>query len=133
MENAEIKLVKAAMAGNRDAFEKLVKLRFSLVYAIAYTQLADRQIAEDLAQEVFLRVYLHLDSLKSPEKFTPWLARITRNLATSWQRSSKRASLLLEKVIIENLEWCVVSKSTHHLPCKEYKLFLWRTIWKKPS
>lgn len=58
MEKAEIKLVKAAMAGNTDAFERLVQLRFSLVYAIAYAQLADRQIAEDLAQEVFLRVYL---------------------------------------------------------------------------
>ena len=102
MEKNEIKLVKAAMTGSASAFEQLVQLRFSLVHAIAYAQLADRQIAEDLAQEVFLRVYLHLDSLKSPEKFTAWLARITRNLAASWQRSNKRASLLLNKVIAEN-------------------------------
>ena len=55
------------------------------VYAIAMAGVGRRESAEDLAQEVFLRAYLGLQQLRSPEYFAAWVARITRNLAATWR------------------------------------------------
>jgi RNA polymerase sigma-70 factor (ECF subfamily) len=91
-------LVEAARAGDPGAFEQLVQRHFTMVYALAYARCGSRETAEDLAQEVFLRAFLHLGKLQQPRYFGTWLGRITRNLAADWQKSSQRASTLLPTV-----------------------------------
>ena len=83
---ADADLVAAAQAGSRPAFERLVERYFGMVYAIGYARLRQRETAEDLAQEVFLRVMLSLEQLKEPRWFAPWLGRIARNLALDWEK-----------------------------------------------
>ena len=60
--------------------------------------LGDRDRAEDLAQEVFLRAFLALDQLSDPRRFAGWLSQITRNLAISWLRRDSRAQRLAPEV-----------------------------------
>jgi RNA polymerase sigma-70 factor (ECF subfamily) len=88
-------LVRAALAGKTQAFEALVERHFGAVYAIAYARVASRETAEDLAQEVFLRVYLHLGDLRKPSRFPIWVSQIARNLAADWGRRGQRASRLI--------------------------------------
>lgn len=80
----------------------LVKRHLGLVHTIAMARLCDRQSAEDLAQEVFLRALLGLDQLKNPRRFSAWLAQTTRNLAADWNRRDQRRSRLVPLVPIED-------------------------------
>lgn len=94
-------LIRAARAGDLRAFDHLVERYFGLVYTIAYARLGVRESAEDLAQEVFLRVHLHFAQLDDPRRFAAWLTRMTRNLAVDWQRRGQRASRLLPLVPLD--------------------------------
>ena len=58
--------------------------------AIAYSVLADHQLAEDAAQEAFARALTNLGKLNKARKFAPWLARICRNTAIDMVRVKAR-------------------------------------------
>jgi RNA polymerase sigma-70 factor (ECF subfamily) len=73
-------LVAAARAGDRAAFSLLVARHRDTVFAYAYARLWDRDEAEDVAQETFMRAYLALDRLRSPGAWAAWMRRILRNL-----------------------------------------------------
>jgi RNA polymerase sigma-70 factor, ECF subfamily len=93
-------LVSEARAGDVRAFEKLVERHFGMVYAVVYARIGQRETAEDLAQEVFLRAYLFLDKLPAVPSFVGWLIRITHNLCTDWVRREQRVSRLFKMVPI---------------------------------
>lgn len=99
----DMELVRAARAGSALAFERLVEHYFGTVYAIAYARMKHCDTAEDLAQEVFLRAYLYLDSLSDPRRFSAWLCRITHNLAHDWCVRGQKASRLLPMVPLDDL------------------------------
>jgi RNA polymerase sigma-70 factor (ECF subfamily) len=74
-------LVAASCNGDRQAFENLVRRhRRSLVNHL-YRQIGQRDAALDLAQEVFLKIYLSLSSFDPRFRFTTWLYRIASNCA----------------------------------------------------
>jgi RNA polymerase sigma-70 factor (ECF subfamily) len=95
------RLVRLAKAGDTGAFEKLIERHAGLVFMIARARLGDAEIAEDLVQEVFLRVHLHLHQLGDPDRLAPWLASLTRNLAIDWKRRGQRRSQLVPMVPLE--------------------------------
>lgn len=96
-------LVGDVLCGSAQEFDRLVERHFGKVFAVAYANLGDREMAEDLSQEVFLRAYLHLAALKHPELFLAWIVRITRNLAFSWRSKAQTASRLLPLLSIEEM------------------------------
>jgi RNA polymerase sigma-70 factor, ECF subfamily len=91
-------LIKAVLSGEERAFTILIERYFGMVFMIAYSRLFQRENAEDLAQEVFLRAYLALKDLRQPQFFPAWISRITRNLAADWQRKGQRTSRLITMV-----------------------------------
>src|SRR5262245_26263295 len=76
--------VCATLAGDARCFDALVENYFGMIYAIGLAHLGDAALAQDLAQEVFLRAYLCLDQLKNPDWFPGWITRMARNLAIDW-------------------------------------------------
>lgn len=94
-------LVRAARAGDTRAFEQLVERHLRIVHAIAFARLRNRETAEDLAQEVFLRAYLFLAKIQLPDEFAGWIIRVTRNLATDWIRREQRKSRLITMVPVD--------------------------------
>ncbi|MBX7244552.1 MAG: RNA polymerase sigma factor [Candidatus Sumerlaeaceae bacterium] len=99
----DAELVAEARLGRRDAFDELAARHFGVVYAIGLARLGNRDQAEDLVQEVFLRAFLLLDQLASPGLFSHWLARMARNLAIDWQRRGDAASRLIPMVPLEEV------------------------------
>lgn len=97
----DAELVAAFRSGEHAAFEQLVRRYFGLVHTVAYARLRNNEAAEDLAQEVFLRLYLAIGSLRDPQYFGTWASRITRNLASDWLRHDQRVSRLLRMVPLE--------------------------------
>ncbi len=100
-DDADLDLVLKAKQGDSDAFDILINRHYGLVYAIALSRLKNREAAEDLVQEVFLRIYLNLNQLKDEKKFMAWLTRMTRNLAMDWMRRNVSRSALLKMLPME--------------------------------
>lgn len=98
---SDAELVSAARQGRSGAFDALVERYFGLVYVVAYSRLAAREPAEDLAQEVFLKAFLHLDKLQSPTGFVGWIRSMARNLAIDWIRKGRASSELVSMVEAE--------------------------------
>ncbi len=87
--NSETQLVEAAQNGHLESFGALYERYHSPMVALAYSMLADRDLAEDAAQEVFAIACRDIGSLKSKERFAAWLAGICRNVSRQMLRTNK--------------------------------------------
>ena len=87
--NSETQLVEAAQNGHLQSFGALYERYHSPMVALAYSMLADRDLAEDAAQEVFAIACRDIGSLKSKERFAAWLAGICRNISRQMLRAGK--------------------------------------------
>ncbi|HEY9886087.1 MAG TPA: sigma-70 family RNA polymerase sigma factor [Vampirovibrionales bacterium] len=80
MQIPDVELVMKCQTGDRNALEVLVKRYQKIVFSILYQLAPDWHDLSDLAQEVFIRVYRHIGSLRNPKTFRAWLNQITINL-----------------------------------------------------
>ena len=86
----DIQLIERCLGGEQAAWEDLVKIHSRRVYAICCRFTSSDPEAQDLTQEVFLRVFRSLKSFRAGEgSFTVWLARLTRNLLIDHYRRTK--------------------------------------------
>ena len=89
-ENRDANLVAAALRGDAESFSRLCEQYYPALVAIAYSQLADRGLAEDAAQEALLAAYRDIARLKQPERFAGWLTATCRNIAIEMARARAR-------------------------------------------
>jgi RNA polymerase sigma factor (sigma-70 family) len=84
-------LVQQCLQGDGLAWEKLVRVHTRRIYNICYRFTGQRHEAEDMTQEVFLRVYKTLGKFRlSQGAFTTWMTSVTRNLLIDHHRRTKR-------------------------------------------
>jgi RNA polymerase sigma-70 factor (ECF subfamily) len=81
-----------------DDFAGIVRRQQGMVFSIALHFLRDRQAAEEIAQDVFLHLHRHLDSLKSPEHITFWLRKVTSHRCIDFSRRRKWSEVSLDDV-----------------------------------
>jgi RNA polymerase sigma-70 factor (ECF subfamily) len=91
-------LVRAAAEGDLDAFDALVRLYQQPVWRFLCHLVADPALAEDLAQETFLRAYRNLGTFAHQSRFSTWLFQIARNAGIDALRHRERGARLLEVV-----------------------------------
>jgi RNA polymerase sigma-70 factor (ECF subfamily) len=83
-------IVERCLSGDAAAWEELVRLHTRRVYGLCYRFTGKETEAQDLTQDVFLRVFRALGSFRSTEgSFTTWLARLTRNLLIDHYRRTR--------------------------------------------
>ena len=83
-------IVERCLSGQAAAWEELVRLHTRRVYGLCYRFTGRESEAQDLTQDVFLRVFRALGSFRSTEgSFTTWLARLTRNLLIDHYRRTR--------------------------------------------
>ena len=80
-------LARAAMAGDRAAFSLLVSEHYGSVYRLCCRYVPSE--AEDLAQETFLRAFVHRERFEPGRPMVPWLISIARNLCIDYLRREK--------------------------------------------
>ena len=85
-------LVRAAQAGDRDAFGELFERFQPTVMAIAMRRLRDFADAQELCQDVFVQAMLKIEQLRTPEAFGGWLRQITVRMAIN--RAVRRAPVV---------------------------------------
>jgi RNA polymerase sigma-70 factor (ECF subfamily) len=90
-DNEDARLMEAVRAGDRDAFRRLVDSHHHRVLATVARMLGPGDSdAEDVAQQVFVRVWQSANRWQPKAKFTTWLFRITRNLVLNELRRRRR-------------------------------------------
>lgn len=87
---SDARLVEETKQGNQDAFRDLVTRYEKRLYRVIYRFVHDSALAEDLAQETFLRVYENLDRFDLSRRFGPWLFQVGVNLTVDYLRKQKR-------------------------------------------
>ncbi len=91
MENPDyIKLVRLAKDGDSVAFENLVEQNYMLVYKISYNWCRAKEDAEDITQEVFVKLAKKIFSFKEESAFQTWLYRIVINTAKDYTQKQER-------------------------------------------
>lgn len=83
-------LVARAQKGDLEAFEALYRANRGRVYALCYRMAGDAALAEELAQDVFVRAWQRLGSFRGESAFSSWLHPLTVNVALSERRSRRR-------------------------------------------
>jgi RNA polymerase sigma factor (sigma-70 family) len=87
----DVQLVQRCLQGDGSAWEELVRRHSRRIYNVCYRFVGNRTEAEDISQEVFLRVYRTLGSYRSAHGgFTTWMTSVTRNLLIDHYRRTKR-------------------------------------------
>lgn len=83
-------LVQASLAGDKDAFRRLVESRRELVFRVAWQRLGNAEDAKAVTQAVFIRLWRHLHRYDRSRKFDTWLYQVTVNAAIDHRRRERR-------------------------------------------
>jgi RNA polymerase sigma-70 factor (ECF subfamily) len=94
-------LVRRAQAGDKEAFEELVRRNQQRVFAVAGGILRRREDVEDIAQQVFVKAYFSLKRFDQRAAFSTWLYKITVNECWDLLRKKKVRPLLYESDLSE--------------------------------
>lgn len=107
-------LIKGALEGDQDSFAKIVELYKNYVFAIILNFIKDYNEVENVAQEVFLQVYLSLPTYES-NNFKAWIGKIASNKSIDWLR--KKKTKFREEVMEDDEELVDNPKFSHsHTP-----------------
>jgi len=98
------RVVASYLAGSGRAFNELVARYQRRLLNFVYRTIGDRERAEDLVQEVFIRVHRHIARFDQSKKFSTWIYTIASNLAKNELRNRSRSPLVLFQTIKKNWE-----------------------------
>lgn len=101
----DIFLVQNVLAGNTASFGVLVEKHSEMAFSIAHKIIRNREDAEEIAQDAFVKAFQSLRSFKGDSKFSTWLYRIVYNAAISHTRKRQQDFVQLdERIIVEKTE-----------------------------
>ncbi|NUR46132.1 MAG: RNA polymerase sigma factor [Sphingomonas sp.] len=93
-------LVSAAVAGNRDAFETLLRVHYDRIHGLAWQLTGSRADADDVAQDVCCALVEKLGSFRGDAKFRTWLIGVTVNACRDLKRRRRSFLGLTEKLTV---------------------------------
>ena len=96
--NEDQDLIEQLQAGSLEALGILYDRHRHMVYRTAVAISADREAANDLLQDVFLRLYRYADHINPLRPLEPWLYRITANLSYTWVKRNHRGLHLIDEM-----------------------------------
>ena len=102
MEANECEQYRAAIHGDRDAFEMIIRTHSRALFAIAYGILQNREEAEDAVQDALIKAWKSRWRVRDPAKFPAWLAMIARYRARDMVK--RRRNVPLSDAMTESLE-----------------------------
>ena len=97
-------LVELAIAGDKLAFEQLIKFESEKLYKIAYLHMRNKEDALDVLQEATYKSYISIHQLNSPAYFSTWLVKILIRTAYKELEQKKKVIQLPEETIVDLLE-----------------------------
>ena len=93
-ETSNSELVRKSQLGDKAAFEQLVIRHQDLVFSLAYKLTGNREMANDVAQEAFIRAWKAIEKFRGDSTFSTWIYRITVNTAWTLRKKAKKHNTL---------------------------------------
>jgi len=107
--------IERVVNGDVAAYSSLVEKHKNLVFSIAVKILNNREDAEEIAQDTFLKAYTSLRSFEKKSKFSTWLYRIAYNGAISKKRKKKMDAVEIDDHIMFNYSTDEISSNVHQI------------------
>jgi RNA polymerase sigma-70 factor (ECF subfamily) len=107
--NPEQNILESAKLGNLESFEKILFQYEKAIFNYLLKITGQKQDAEDLAQETFIKLYLSLEKIEADKSFKAWLYKIATNTAYDWLRRKRKQPALSN---IEDLEEKIESETS---------------------
>jgi RNA polymerase sigma-70 factor (ECF subfamily) len=105
-------LIERCLCGDQSAWEQIVRLHWRKVFNLAYKFVGSHEQAEDLAQEIFLKVFRSLGTFDRRANFQTWLVSVGRNLCIDHYRSVRKERETIDRdVTAEDLSPAAVTRS----------------------
>ena len=125
-------LIEAVRAGDQSAFKDLYRQHLGRVYALCLRLCGDAQIAEDVSQEVFIKVWRKISDFRMESRFSTWIHRISVTTAISHMRARKswveRVTLKEEPIetesFSEEMDLTDLDGMIKHLPARTRIVFV---------
>ncbi|MBC8490229.1 MAG: RNA polymerase sigma factor [Bacteroidetes bacterium] len=122
--------IDKVLEGDVSAYSMIVDKHKDLVFTVALRIVRNREDAEEIVQDTFLKVYQSLKSFKKESKFSTWLYRIVYNTAISKTRKRQLETTDLEYEIIENYTLDNIKEDVSRLEYDEQKILINKVIEK---
>ena len=87
---SDAEIIGRVLSGDADSFEAIVKKYEKMIYSLAMSKTNNRENAQDISQECFLRAYKMLASYRTDSAFSTWIYRICQNLIFDFYRKEKK-------------------------------------------
>ena len=104
MKESDAALIQRTLDGDEGAFTTLVKKYQKWVHTLVWRKIGDFHTAEELTQDIFLKVYKKLSTLKPPDRFPGWLYVITTRHCITWLRKKRVSTTSLNTMPTTELE-----------------------------
>ncbi len=125
--------INQVLEGHLNAFSTLVERYQSLVYTVVYRMIKNKELAEEVAQDSFIKAYRSLDKYRGDAKFSTWLYTIAYRKSLDAIKANKRmmTSELIEEINEGEIE--LVTDALNYLQAKERKEIISDSIMKLPE
>lgn len=104
MKTSDFTLIRRTLDGDQSAFTMLVNRYQEWVHTLVWRKVGDFHIAEEITQDIFLKVYKKLSTLKPSDHFRGWLYVIAARYCITWSRKKKLPTTSLDAMSISELE-----------------------------
>lgn len=95
-------LIQRCLRGDQSAWERIVRLHWRRVFNVAYKFVGKHDEAEDLTQDIFLKIFKSLDTFDRRANFQTWLISVSRNLCIDHYRSVRKERQTIDRDIDAN-------------------------------
>ena len=130
MKTSDFALIRRTLDGDQNAFTVLVNKYQKWVHTLVWRKIGDFHIAEEITQDVFLKVYKKLSTLKPSDHFTGWLYVIATRHCIAWFRKKRLPMTSLDATPVSELEeFCYTQYETER--CEQISLERQRDIVKR--
>lgn len=97
----DYEIIELCIKGDQEAFSQIISRYKNLVYSVILRMVCEQEEANDLAQEVFTKVYKNIDKYHPEFKFSTWVIRITTNHVIDYRRKKKQDSVSISEMTQE--------------------------------
>ena len=92
-------LIQRCLQGDQTAWDAIVRMYWRKVFNVAYKFVGKHEEAEDLAQEIFLKIFKSLDTFDRRANFQTWLVSVSRNLCIDHYRSVRKERQTIDRAV----------------------------------
>ena len=118
--------IEQVLQGDRQAYARMVDKHKHMVFTVALRIVRNREDAEEIAQDAFIKAFQSLETFKQESKFSTWLYKIAYNAAISKTRKKKLETAPIEVNVVENYTLDEIFENLERLESNEQKTIISR-------